>query len=511
MRRIFSLESLNWQGPLAGNYWSAVTLVLAALTPFLVLSAAISPLSSAINAGVHIGSAGNEMSAGMADAAYCFGTILAVQLASRLPGRRLLLVYASVFTAASILIALSHSPAPFFVGRVLQGISTSLMLITAAPALVLGFPLARMRSTAMVMNMGIFGAVAVGPVVGSAFVSIGDWRLLFWIASAVGALAILMIVLTFADQPPMDRGLEFDHESLGLASVGCVAAFFGASSLVNHPFVSAIVLIPMALGILCIVGLIVHQTFVKDPLMPIRQLGHTVPIAAIVLAMFAGAGSVAMVGLLSITVEAHHVSSAVFWPEFVGAVVTAGLFGRLFFTKWIPVLAFAGLVVLAATAVLLTGTTDGNTTLIVIGTAGIGLGVGGSVAPGLFVAGFTMPALQLQRIFALVEMLRGIGAFLTAPILIHVADTVGSSPASGIRTATWITMALLGVGALAVLFIILSGGFRLNTPQLEEWQAGGPPAIQSPPLFNRLRSRGSVKEPVEVEAVSETETERVKV
>jgi MFS family permease len=507
MRRIFSLEPIRWQGPLAGNYWSAVTLVLAALTPFLVLSAAIGPLGSQISAGVHIGAAGSEMSAGMADAAYCFGTILAVQLASLLPGRRMLLLYATIFTAASVLIALAHSPALFFTGRILQGISTSLMLITAAPALVLGYPLARMRSTSMVMNMGIFGAVAVGPVIGSAFVSLADWRLLFWIASGVGALAMVMIVLTFVDVAPMDRKLEFDFESLGLASVGCVAAFFGASSLVNHPFVSAIVIIPIALGISCIVGLIIHQVFVKDPLMPIRQLGHTVPIAAIVLAMVAGAGSVAMVGLLSITVEAHHVSAAVFWPEFGGAVVTAGLFGALFFTKWIPVLAYAGLIILAATAVLLTGTTGGNSTLIVLGTAGIGLGVGASVAPGLFVAGFTMPALQLQRIFALVEMLRGIGAFLTAPILIHVADTVGSTQASGIKTATWITMALLGVGALAVLFIVVSGGFRLMTPKLEEWQAGGPPAITSPPLFGRLRSAQSLDAQLE----HEHEAEQVKV
>jgi hypothetical protein len=93
-----------------------------------------------------------------------------------------------------------------------------------------------------------------------------------------------------------------------------------------------------------------------------------------------------------------------------------------------------------------------------------------------------------------VEMLRGIGAFLTAPILIHIAQTVGGTPEGGIRTATWITMALLGTGALAVTFIIRAGGFRLATPQLEEWQAGGPPAISSPPLFARLRSDAPVEE-----------------
>ncbi|WP_249009270.1 MFS transporter [Conexibacter sp. DBS9H8] len=496
MRRLTSLSPLGWEGPLAGSYWSAVTMVIAALTPFLVLSAAVDPLQAAISHAVHLTGAGLEMNAGMADAAYCFGTILAVQLTSRLPGRRLLALYALVFTLASVLTALSASPVPFFIGRILQGMATSLMLITAAPALILAFPLARMRATAMVMNMGIFGAVAVGPVIGGAFVSLGDWRLLFWIAAAVGAVCFTLTLLTFRDQPPMDRELEFDFESLGLASVGCVAAFFGGSSLANHAFVSTIVLVPMALGLACLIGLIVHQASVADPLMPIRQLGHTVPIAAIALAMFAGAGSVALVGLLELTVVAHHVSSAVFWPEFGGAVLTAMLFGGLFFTRWVPALAFAGLVVLVGTGALLAGSTGGDTTLIVIGTAGLGLGVGASVAPGLFVAGFSLPSLQLPRIFALVEMLRGVAAFLTAPILIHVAETVGATPAAGIRTGTWIAAGLLGVGALLVLFLVLAGGFRLITPELEAWQAGGPPAIESPPLLARLRRGRRAGDPV---------------
>ena len=288
-RDLFTLKPLEWRGPLAGNYWAAVAMVLAALTPFLVLSAAIPPLDGLIGPDVGLGAPGLEMSAGMADAAYCFGTILAVQLSTRLPGRRLLVGYLVVFVLASLLVTVASSPLPFFVGRIAQGLSTSLMLLTAAPSLVLGFPIPRLRSTAMVMNMGIFGAVAVGPVIGGVFAGIGDWRLLFGIATAVGLLAFVICLLTFADQPPSDREVEFDPESLGLASVGCTAAFFGVAGLANHSFTAPIVLIPMAIGVVLLVGLIVHQTFVRDPLMPIRKLGHTIPVAAIVLAMAAGA------------------------------------------------------------------------------------------------------------------------------------------------------------------------------------------------------------------------------
>jgi MFS family permease len=464
-------------------------MVLAALTPFLVLTSAIPPLDKLIAGDVGLGNAGMEMSAGMADAAYCFGTILAVQLTARLPGRRLLVLYAAVFTVASVVTATATDPGAFFAGRIVQGLTTSLMLITAAPALVLGFPTPRLRSTAMVMNMGIFGAVAIGPVIGGAFAGLDNWRLLFGIAAGVGALALVLSFLTFEDMAPMDREVEFDFESLALASVGCTSAFFGVSNLVAHSFTAPIVLVPLAVGAACLVGLVAHQAFVSDPLMPVRQLGHTIPLAAIALAMTAGAGSVALVGLLQLTIEANHLSTALFWPELGGALITAFAFGYLLFTRFVPVLAFGGLLCLAGTALVLTGASDGNTALIAAGTAGIGLGVGGAVAPGLFVAGFALPSPQLPRIFALVELLRGVAAFFTAPLLIHLAVTSGPDLASGVETATWATLGLLLVGVAIVVAIVSTGGLRLQAPDIDHWQEGDGPAIGSSPLGAALRRR----------------------
>ncbi|HET9591770.1 MAG TPA: hypothetical protein VFP17_02535, partial [Solirubrobacterales bacterium] len=274
-----------------------------------------------------------------------------------------------------------------------------------------------------------------------------------------------------------------------LASVGCTAAFFGASNLVAHSFTSPVVLIPMALGAACLVGLVAHQAYVKDPLMPVRQLGHTIPLAAIALAMSAGAGSVALVGLLQLTIESQHLSTALFWPELGGAVLTACAFGYLLFTRYVPVLAFTGLLCLAGTALLLTGAAEGDTTLIALGTGGIGVGVGAAVAPGLFVAGFALPSPQLPRIFALVELLRGVAAFFTAPLLIHLAVNKGPDLASGVESATWVTFGLLLAGVAAVAAIVAAGGLRLQAPDIDHWQEGEGPAIDSAPLGAALRRR----------------------
>jgi hypothetical protein len=81
------------------------------------------------------------------------------------------------------------------------------------------------------------------------------------------------------------------------------------------------------------------------------------------------------------------------------------------------VLALCGLVVLTAAAALLTGLATGDGALVAVGSALIGFGVGASVSPALFIVGFSLRSAQIQRVFALVELLRGVTAFLVAPVL----------------------------------------------------------------------------------------------
>ena len=70
-------------GPFADNYWAAVALVILALTPFLVLTSAVSSLNELIAKSVHLSEPELEMTTGMANAAYCFGTVLSIQLITR--------------------------------------------------------------------------------------------------------------------------------------------------------------------------------------------------------------------------------------------------------------------------------------------------------------------------------------------------------------------------------------------------------------------------------------------
>ena len=92
----------------------------------------------------------------------------------------------------------------FITGHVLQGLCTSLMLIAAVPPLALGFGTSRLRETAVIMNLCIFGAVALGPTIGGIQASANAWRPLFWIIAAISLAALVLSLLTFEDAPPAD-------------------------------------------------------------------------------------------------------------------------------------------------------------------------------------------------------------------------------------------------------------------------------------------------------------------
>jgi MFS family permease len=486
---------MRFRGPLADSYLAAVALVVFALIPYLALTAAINPLLPILSGSLPLSRQALELTDGMANAAYAFGTVAAVQFAVHRPGRRMLLLYATLFVIGSAMAALAFTPGLFICGHILQGLTTSLMLIAAVPPLVIGWPASKMPWTGFVMNLCIFGAVALGPVIGGIQAGAAGWRPLFWIVAGFGVLALLFALLTFEDQAPQDPSAPRDWVGLVLAGGGAAAAFFGASELLTHRMLDVIVFVPLLAGAAMIVALVVYEYRVEHPLMPVGQLATTFPVAGIAVAMCAGAASVGLITLAQTALQTKgspaHLGM-LFWPEFGAAVASAILFGLLFRTRFVPLLALAGMAMLAGGGAVLSGVAHGPQTLVLIGSGLVGLGVGASVSPSLFITGFSLRSAQIQRVFALVELLRGVAAFLAAPLLLHLAMTISSKPPEGIGTAIWVCVGIAaGAAGFAVLVAIL-GRARLQRPDLERWSDGEEPAWDSPPLGAAFRRTGSL-------------------
>jgi MFS family permease len=480
------------QGLLAGRYPAAAAMVIFALVPYLGLSSALDPLTPIIGKQLHMSAQTMSLGLGMANAGYAVGTVLAVQFAQLLPQRRMMVLYAALLVIGSVLAASAQNAGMFIAGHVLQGLCTSLLLIAAVPPLALGFGLEKFRSTAVIMNVCIFGAVALGPVLGGIQAGADAWRPLFWIVAGISLTALILSVLTFEDAPPADPTAPRDGVAIGLAASGCVAAFYGASQLVTHAFVGIQTLFPLLLGLGLIVALIVNQFRRKRPLLTIRSmLTSTVPVAGIVVALSAAAASVSATGLTAAQLSGHfsplHVG-LLYLPELGGALITAAVLGVVIDKREMHYLPLVGMGFLAAGIAVFLIQEPPTEGLTILGAGLTGIGLGAAVAPALFVAGFSLPAANLQRVFAIVELLRAVAAFMIAPVFVHLALTVGGSSAAGTRIALWIGLGLAVGGALTAVALYALGRARPQTPDLERFMAGEAPAWYSPPLLAAVRN-----------------------
>jgi MFS family permease len=484
------------QGPLAGRFPAVATMVILALVPYLALSAALQPVAPLIARDLHMSGQTMSLGAGMANAAYAVGTVLAVQLAQLLPQRRMLVLYAFLLVVGSVLAVAAQDAAMFIAGRVLQGLATSLMLIAAVPPLALGFGLKKLPVVATIMSMGIFGAVAAGPAIGGIQADAHAWRPLFGIVAGIAFVSFLLTLLTFEDAPPADPTAPRDGPAIALAAAGSVAAFFGASELTSHSFFAAVSFGPLVGGVALIVLLTAYQFRASRPLLTVRtMLTSTIPVAQIVIALLAAAASVSAIELTATLLAGRYGPLRIgllFLPELGAAVITALALGVLLSRRALHYLPFVGMVFLAAGIGIFRIELPPGEALTAVGSAVTGVGLGASVAPALFVAGLSLPAGNLQRVFAIVELFRAVAAFMIAPVFAHFA--VGEH-STGI--AMWVGIGLaLGGAAVAVLLYAL-GGARAQTPQLERFMDGEGAAWYSPPLLAAVRARSTTPDPAE--------------
>jgi MFS family permease len=482
------------QGPLAGRYPAAAAMVIFALVPYLGLSAALQPLTPIIGQQLHMSPQTMSLGFGLGNAGYAVGTVLAVQFAQLFPQRRMMVLYAVLLVIGSVLSAAAQNSVMFIGGHILQGLCTSLLLIAAVPPLAIGFGLPKIRSTAVIMNVCIFGAVALGPTIGGIQASADAWRPLFWVIAAISLAALILSLLTFEDSPPADRDAPRDVVALSLATSGCVLAFYGASELLTHPFLDVQTIVPLVAGLALIVALVINQYRAKHPLLTIRMmLTSTVPVAGIVVALAAAAASVTATDLTA-TVLAPHYSpldlGLLFLPELGGALLTAAALGIVISRRELHYLPLVGMAFLAAGIAVFRIQVPPSTALTLVGSGLTGIGLGAAVAPALFVAGFSLPAANLQRVFAIVELLRAVAAFMVAPVFAHFAVTVGGNPITGTSIVLWIGLGIAISGALAAVGLYALGGARPRTPDLARFMDGDGPAWYSPPLFAAVR-RGS--------------------
>jgi hypothetical protein len=305
------------------------------------------------------------------------------------------------------------------------------------------------------------------------------------VVAGLALAALVFSVLTYEDDPAQDRNAPIDVTALSLAVVGCGAAFVGAGLLEVSHSVRLTALIPLVTGTTLLVALVVHQFAKRNPLMPVRQAVTSVALAGLCIALTASA---AAVGIMELVLQALVKSASPsvvaldFLPEFGGAIVVAAIFGALFRTRFTPLLALGGMPAIVASAAVFIARPPLDRPAVALGAGLLGLGVAASVSPALFMMGFSLRSSMLQRLFALIELLRGVTGFLVAPVLLFVATVVAATPVRGTTMALWVCLGVAVAGFVGGAALYGTGKGRLEAPDLERWQEKDEEAWSSPPL-----------------------------
>jgi hypothetical protein len=177
------------------------------------------------------------------------------------------------------------------------------------------------------------------------------------------------------------------------------------------------------------------------------------------------------------------------FPELGGALITAVALGLVLKKRQLHYLPLAGMLFLAAGIAVFRVQSPPSEALTLIGSGLTGIGLGAAVAPALFVAGFSLAAASLQRVFAIVELFRAVAAFMIAPVFVHFAATVGGNARAGTGIALWIGFGVAISGAVAAVGLYALGRARPQTPDLGRFLDGNGPAWYSPPLLAGVRNR----------------------
>nr|WP_202451528.1 MFS transporter [Streptomyces sp. SID4948] len=476
---------------MVGNYAAAVALVLLALSPFLVLTTAVSLFQPLLMKDLHATRFELQLAAGMANAGYAFGAVAAADLTQRISRRRVYLFCEAGFVVASVVALTATGIGQFVTGIVLQGLFTGMLLVAALPPLITTHGPDRVPSTAAVISLGLFGMVTAGPVAGGLVGSEGGWRLLYTSVTVLAAIGLTIGALTFEGNDPPARRARFDWLAIPLALGTTALPFFGVSWLSRGNFSDTEFIAPVVVGLVIGVVLVAGQYKRAVPLMPIRPISNTLPVTGVAAAMVVGATFTTLLELSEVyLVQVSHLSPVraglLLAPQLLGVTISAAVFHRLVLTRWTPYLALSGLVSVAIAAGVLLGITPSNSSPIVaVAAFFLGYGAGAGVTPALFLAGFSVSIAQLGPTFALVELLRSEAAFLLGPILLRLAETQTSFH-KGFHLSVLVMLIFTAVSAALLIGLFWAGGRAPRAPDIESWMAATGPGYHSPPLNARF-------------------------
>jgi MFS family permease len=513
---------------LARSYPANVVLVILTLFPGLINTSAIALAAPVIGGDLGVSTSTAATLPLLSDAALAFGCVLGAELMRRC-SRHTLYFW---LLGASLATSLASAVAPVFsvllLAHVAHGLVAGMLFLVTLPPLLTTFGSAKLRETATVLVPCLFGAATLGPLIGGLVADPERWRTIFAAEVVVAAMAFALgrLVLERADPPA--AGDPVDWYALTLSALGSAFVYAGVGALAGASWRNPLASGPVAIGIILYLALLVGEARKPRPLVPVRELATSVALVGAIATVVGSATFSALAQGFSLTLErvdglTPRATGFAFWPEFLAAVASGLVFGRLVTTKWVVLCGAAGLSCIAVAAALARALApvDANTVSWLCVIAGFGAGL--SVTPGLFLVTLSFERPLVGRAIALLNLFRLTGGFISAPGVEHTigsragdylqaldpalpaaqvepavrafatgaavpftvpVDVLRRVLALGIADSYAIVLVLAIIGVVAIGLVVVTTHVPLRAPDLARFDAGKP-ALETPALSVR--------------------------
>ncbi len=187
--------------------------------------------------------------------------LLSAWLVAALGQRGAFMLMAVVFAVGSITAAVSQDFSMLVVGRILQGSASGVIQPLVMVVAFEVFPASRRGYAMALYSMGVFMAVAVGPIFGGIFIDLFHWRYIFWAPLPVIAIAAAMGWVFIPSVPSTDRR-PFDWPGYLLLLVSVYCLITGITNGAREGWTSGYIVTLFTTGI--ITGALMVATQLRD-------------------------------------------------------------------------------------------------------------------------------------------------------------------------------------------------------------------------------------------------------
>lgn len=231
--------------------------------------------------------------------------LLGGRLADLFGRRKVFLVGIFVFAIASLLAGLAQDPTQIIVFRGLQGLGGAL-LSPAALSLVLGiFKEGKERNRALGIWSGVAaGGGAVGMVLGGVLTEYVDWRWIFFINVPI-AIVLSYMAIRYVPKSKVEKARrKLDLPGAISVTAGLMVLVYGLVRAADNGWMSWETFGYLGLAVALLVGFVINEMRVKQPLMPLRIFKNRDIAASNLMQLFVTAGMFGVFFYLSIYMQA---------------------------------------------------------------------------------------------------------------------------------------------------------------------------------------------------------------